>query len=86
MIIHIVVVDFLLLDLLFLLVLEPVALLLFLAVVLRGGAETRVFAFLGLLPVPVTRALQMAVLLRKPNIHFEAKLFFLSKSSATKNH
>merc|ERR1719447_697223 len=54
MVIFVVVVDFLFLDLLFLLVLEPVALLLFLAVVLRGGAETGVFALLGLLPVPET--------------------------------
>ena len=54
MVIFVVVVDFLFLDLLFLLVLEPVALLLLLAVVLRGGAETGVFALLGLLPVPET--------------------------------
>merc|ERR1719295_1819551 len=62
MVIFVVVVDFLFLDLLFLLVLEPVALLLLLAVVLRGGAETGVFAILGLLPVPETRPLQVAVL------------------------
>merc|ERR1719391_638542 len=54
MVIFVVVVDFLFLDLLFLLVLEPVALFLLLAVVLRCGAETDVFALLGLLPVPET--------------------------------
>merc|ERR1719383_477147 len=54
MVMFVVVVDFLFLDLLFLLVLEPVALLLLLAVVLRCGAETGVFALLGLLPVPET--------------------------------
>merc|ERR1711962_968838 len=54
MVIFVVVVAFLFLDLVFLLVLEPVALLLFLAVVLRGGAETGVFTLLGLLPVPET--------------------------------
>merc|ERR1719385_345699 len=54
MVIFVVVVDFLFLDLFFLLVLEPVALFLLLAVVLRGGAETCVFALLGLLPVPET--------------------------------
>merc|ERR1712226_1331952 len=62
MVVFVVVVDFLFLDLLLFLVLEPVALLLFLAVVLGGGAETGVFALLGLLPVPVTRPLQMTVL------------------------
>merc|ERR1719295_920702 len=54
MVIFVVVVDFLFLGLLFLLVLEPVALLLLLAVVLRGRAGTGVFALLGLLPVPET--------------------------------
>ena len=53
-VIFVVVVDFLFLGLLFLLVLEPVALLLLLAVVLRGRAGTGVFALLGLLPVPET--------------------------------